>query len=95
MRVNALLVLINSSEIPYQNVIRISYNNNGIFNSIFDSGTIVLELSGMKENKVELEFIDNVEQITQYIQNIIRKFRSIQQAQFSENYRIGNILNRL
>src|SRR3989338_10847563 len=92
---NALLVFVNSKEIPYQNIVKISYNNNGIFNSLFNSGTIVLELTGMGENKVELQFVDNIQQTTQYIQNLIREYMNIQQAQFTENYKIGNILNRM
>ena len=91
---NALLVFINSKDIPYQNIVRVSYNNDGFFNTIFNSGTIVLELTGMKENKIELEFIDDIERTVQYIQNLIRESISTQQAQFTENYRIGNILNR-
>ena len=92
---NALLVFVNSKEVPYQNIVKISYNNNGIFNSLFNSGTIVLELTGMGENKVELQFVDNIQQTTQYIQNLIREYMNIQQAQFTENYKIDNILNRM
>ena len=92
---NALLVLVDSKEIPYQNIVKISYNNNGIFNSLFNSGTIVLELTGMGENKVELQFVDNIQQTAQYMQNLIREYMNIQQAQFTENYKIGNILNRI
>ena len=53
-----------------------------------------LELSGMKESKVELEFIDNVEQTVKYIQSIIQNFRNIQQAQFAEKYKIGKIFDK-
>jgi uncharacterized membrane protein YdbT with pleckstrin-like domain len=73
---NVLLVFINSKEIPYQNIVRVSYNNNSIFNKIFNSGTIVLELSGMKEDKIKIEFIDNAKEIIQDIQNRICKFNS-------------------
>jgi hypothetical protein len=91
---NAFLVFINSKEIPYQNIVKISYSYNGIFNKLFDYGTIILDISGMKEDKIQLEFIDNVEQTVQYIQNLMRGFMYTQQAQFTENYKIDNILNR-
>ncbi len=91
---NAFLIFINSKEIPYQNIVKISYSNNGIFNRLFGYGTIILDISGMKEDKIELEFVDNVEQTVQYIQNLMRGFMYAQQAQFTENYKIGNILNR-
>lgn len=92
---NTLLVFTETKEILYQNIIKITYNKDGIFNSLFNSGTIILELTAMKEGKAELEFIDNIEQTVQYIQKIITEFRNIQQAQFAENYKIGNILNKL
>lgn len=89
------LVFIVTNEILYQNIVKITYNRDGIFNSLFNSGTIILELTAMKEGKSELEFIDNVEQTAQYIQKIITQFRYIKQAQFAENYKIENILNKL
>jgi len=91
---NMILILTKPKEIPFQNIVKISYNTNDIFDKIFNSGTIVLELSGMKESKVELEFIDNVEQTVKYIQSIIQNFRNIQQAQFAEKYKIGKIFDK-
>ena len=92
---NALLVFVNSKEIPYQNIAKTSYNNNGIFNSLFNSGTIVLELTGMRENKVELQFIDNVEQTMQYIQNLIMESMHLQQQRFMDKNKISNILDKM
>ena len=92
---NALLVFVNSKEIPYQNIAKTSYNNNGIFNSFFNSGTIVLELTGMRENKVELQFIDNVEQTMQYIQNLIMESMYLQQQRFMDKNKISNILDKM
>lgn len=91
---NLFLIFIKSKEIPYQNITKISYNNDSIFNKIFNSGTIVLDLSGMKESKVELEFIDNVTENVKYIQGIVQEFKSIQQAKFTEDYKIGEILGK-
>src|SRR3989344_424189 len=90
----AFLLFINSKEVPYQNIVRVSYNNDGIFNTIFNSGTIVLELSGMKENNIRIEFIDDPQQIVQYMQKLIRESMYVQQAQFIENSKIDNIINR-
>ena len=91
---NSALVLSNSREIPYANITRVLFNNKGTFNSMFNSGTIVLEMSGTENEKMELKFIDNVENAVQSIQNAIKEFASVQQAQFTENYRIDRIMNR-
>ena len=91
---NTFLVFVNPKEIPYPNIVKISYNNDGIFNKVFNSGSIVLELSGMKEDKFKLELIDNIEQNVKYLQSLIQQFKNIQQAQFTENYKINKILDR-
>mgnify|MGYP001594999124 CR=1 FL=1 len=92
---NSFLVLIKSIEVPYQNIVKVSYHYNGIFNRILNSGTIILELTGMKEDKIEMHFVDNVQQIVQFIENMRRRFMFAQQAQSTENYRVGKIINRL
>lgn len=91
---SSLLVLKTSQELSYENITRIMFNNSGLFNSIFNSGTVVLETSGMGSEKTELRFIDDVEQAVQSIQNALQDFKSIKQAQFTENFKIEGIMNR-
>ena len=91
---SSLLVLVNSKEIPYQNIARVSYSKQGFMNNIFDSGTIAMQLSGLKEESIKLVFIDNIEQVVQYIQGLVRDYMYTKQAQFTQNYRIGNIAGR-
>ena len=89
---SSLLVLVNSKEIPYQNIARVSYSKQGFMNNIFDSGTIAMQLSGLKEESTKLVFIDNIEQVVQYIQGLVRDYMYTKQAQFTQNYKIGSIL---
>ena len=89
---SSLLVLVNSKEIPYQNIARVSYSKQGFMNNIFDSGTIAMQLSGLKEESIKLVFIDNIEQVVQYIQGLVRDYMYTKQAQFTQNYKIGSIL---
>lgn len=81
-------------EIPYQNIVKVLGNTDSIFNKLFNSGTIVLELSGKEEDKVELEFIDNVGDNVRYIQNLIQEWKSIRQAEMAESYKIGRVVER-
>ncbi|MBI3027050.1 hypothetical protein HYY70_02965 [Candidatus Woesearchaeota archaeon] len=91
---NNLLVFVNSAEIPYKNIVKISYDNSGVFNKIFNSGAVILDTSGIKSNTIKLNFIDNAEQTAQYIHSLISEFASIQQAVFTENYKIGKIVDK-
>ena len=86
------ILMTDSKEIPYQNIVKITYKKDGIFNTLFNTGTIVLELSGMDIEKLEMGFMDNIEQTVQYIQNVMQQYRNLQQAQFTENYRIDGIV---
>ena len=91
---NAMMVMIKSKEISYENVVRILYKTGDFFDKASGSGTITLYLSGTDKNKIELIFIDNVKQTAENIQSIISRFRYVKQAQFAESYKIGNILNK-
>ena len=90
----AFLIFVKSKDVPYQNIVKVSYNRDGFFDRIFNSGTVVLELTGIKEDRIRMEFLDNAEQTAGYIDSIRRRFASIQQAQFAEDYKMGKIVNR-
>jgi len=92
---NVLLLLTDSEEIPYANIARITCNKDGIFNSIFNSGNIILELTGMKKSKVEIKFLDDVEQTTQFIQSKMQEVAAAKQAQYEQGQRMSNILNKI
>lgn len=61
----------NLKEVPYKNISRVTYDNNGLFKTIFKSGTITLELTGLKDKVIKLEFVDNADQLSAYIQNFM------------------------
>ncbi len=91
---SSFFIFTNSLEVPYQNIARISLDTKGLFKSLFNSGTVILELSGMKEREIKVQFIDNIPQAVMFIQTRIREHLSARQAQFTENYKIGNIMGR-
>jgi hypothetical protein len=87
--------MISSKEVSYENVIRVSYTNNGFFNKIFNSGSVVLDLSGLKEREIKLEFIDEPLEISRYIQTVVNKYKKVQQAIFDEKHKVESILNQI
>jgi len=82
-------------DIPYKNIVKINYDNEGIGNSILGTGTMNIELTGMKEDKIRLEFIDDVEKVTNYFQNLLKNFRARLYTQTNEQQRMGNILDKM
>lgn len=92
---NVLFVLISPKEIPYQNILRVAYSTDGIFNKLFRCGTVTIETSGMKErDKIKLEFMDNPREMADYIYKVVQRSKSTQQAEFSAQYRIDSIADR-
>jgi hypothetical protein len=73
----------------------VSYTNNGFFNKIFNSGSVVLDLSGLKEREIKLEFIDEPLEISRYIQTVVNKYKKVQQAIFDEKHKVESILNQI
>jgi hypothetical protein len=86
-------IIIKTNDISYNNVVKVTYAEGGWFNQLFKLGKITLELSGLQKGKLEMENIDNVQQMTEYIQTIIDRFKSVKQAEFTESYKIGNIMS--
>ncbi|MFW6014234.1 MAG: hypothetical protein ACOCQG_03595 [Candidatus Nanoarchaeia archaeon] len=82
---NAFFVSLKTKEIPYENILRITFNSDGLFNTLFNTGKIVLELSAMEEEKVELEFIDNIKQNVQSINKKIRESLARQYEKIEQN----------
>lgn len=94
MYTNAALIFVNKKEISYQNINNVSYTNNGIFDKLFNCGKIIFELRGMKESKVVLDYIDDVEQTTKDIESLIKQDIFTQITQFQQNNRVENIMSR-
>ena len=91
----ASFVLLDSVDIPYKNVFKVDYDNDGFFNTIFNSGTVVLELNHMKNKVEKLTFIDNAQEVALYVQKIIKTIKQMEQAKFSEDNKISGILEGL
>jgi len=84
------LVFIGSREIPFQNIVKISYSREGMIDKILDSGTIILDLTGMKDTSVKLEFINDTEKTVQYLQNLVREYSQQQQMRYTERQIMNN-----
>jgi hypothetical protein len=89
------IVLMDKTEIPYQNVVKLSYEKKSVFDSLLGAATIILEITGMDKAKVELPSVDDPQETVQRIQEAIANYTSVRQAQFDQNYRIQNIMNRM
>lgn len=89
-----MFLFTSETEIPYAAIVKLSFNHDGVFNALLDSGTIRLELTGMKASQIDMPFIDQVEETAQYVQRLIDQAKMTKQAAFTEKYRVGGILDR-
>jgi len=81
---------ISDKTIPYANITKITYENKPFLNT----AKIIFELTGMKENKTEVDFIDNAEEIIRKIHELIRNYRANYYARYSQEYRYQNIMDK-
>jgi len=93
-RKNISLVFNQEIKIPYSNIIRISYLEEGFFNKIFNTGPILIELSGMKQREIKLEAIDYAQKTAQMIHNMINEYRIKQYARINQQHRFNQILDQ-
>jgi hypothetical protein len=89
-----LWVILIPREISFKNIVKISYNYAGFTNKLFKSGEIVIDVTGMKEGFVKMEVIDQAEELVEQLLKIVNEYNSLQQMQFEENQRIGNIMKK-
>ena len=90
---NAFLITLDSKEIPYQNISRVSFNNDSLMNKLLGTGTVVLELSAMKLKELKIDGIDNPQQVAGYIMKVKRDYDSKTAALKTERYRLKDILS--
>jgi len=90
----AFFILINSEDTSYGNISRVSYYHSGWINWLLRTGTVNVELTGTKKDNLGMEFIDDPQKISQYIQKCIVLYKSRYYAEHAEDYRLGKIMGR-
>ncbi|MBU1202223.1 MAG: hypothetical protein KJ583_01180 [Nanoarchaeota archaeon] len=90
----ALLVFSNSKEISYQKISKVWFENKGFFDGLFNTGTIILDLSSMTEKELRMNYMDKLDQSADLIQQILRSYQLKTQAVYTEKYKIDGILSR-
>ncbi len=88
---NIFIIQLKEETIPYANIVKISFNKKSIVNT----SELILELTGMKKDKVTIEFLDNAQQVAMQLQQLIRNYKSKYYAQYAQNYRYENIMDKL
>lgn len=76
--------------IPYPNITKITYEDK----SLLKTSKIILELTGVKKSRMELDFIDNAEEIVKQIHDLITKYRANYYAKYSQDYRFQHIIDK-
>lgn len=76
--------------IPYQNIVKITFDKISIVNS----GNITVELTGLQQKSVVLKFIDAPEQAASDILKLVNQYRISYYAKQSEEYKYNRILDR-
>lgn len=85
-----LIMQISDKTIPYANIAKVFYENK----SFLKTSKVVLELTGMKESKVEIDYIDDAQELIRKIQELVSNYRANYYAKYSQDYRYQNIMDR-
>ena len=88
------LIMVNSAQIPLQNITRVYYKSDSLMNKLLNYGDIYLEISGMREGNIKAECIDDVKNTTEYIQRLLNEFHSFQQMRYQQNQNINTIMRK-
>jgi len=88
------LLFLHKEVIPFQNITRITFSNEGIMNKLLSCGEVKLELSGLKIPSILLESIDGPDRLTELIQQKITQYNMQKQMQFQEQRKIEGIMKK-
>lgn len=88
------LILIQKESVPYNNITRITFSNEGIMNKLLSCGEVKIELTGMKMPSITLESIDGPDRLTELIQQKVNQFNMQRQMQFQEQKKIEGIMKK-
>jgi len=91
---SVMLIFKSSTDISYQNISRVTYENQGFFDGLFNTGTVILDLSSLGEKELMMDFMDNPAEVAKYIQDVLRSYNLKAQAEYTEKYKIKGILDR-
>lgn len=79
-------------QIPYDSILSVSFNKQGVSNKLFNIGTINITLND--ESKDKIEYVDDPEQAHAQIQSIMNNYKMKRYSQFEQQGRVENILER-
>ena len=82
---------LSENEISFENIAKVSIEKKPFFNT----SKIILGLNGLKQDKLEIDFIDDAEEVAAKIQELIKDYRARYYAQYTQNYRMQNIMETL
>lgn len=90
MHQSVFMIQVKEMAIPYSNIVKVSSEK-----SVFNTGNITLELSGMDKKEAKLKFINYAQQAVANIQRLIQNYKASYYAQYAADQRIGNITGQL
>lgn len=84
------IMQLSDKTIPYANIAKVSYESKSFLNT----AKVGLDLTGMKESKIEIDFIDDAQEVVKRIQELIANYRANYYAKYAQDYRYQNIMDR-
>ena len=85
------IIQLSDEEIPYSNISKVSYESKSFLNT----SKVILDLTGMKKSKIEIDYIDDAPELVKHVQELIGTYKANYYAKFSQDYRYQNIMNQM
>jgi len=84
------LVYVHKQDIPFKKINLLTFNNAGMFNTMFNTGRILITLLGDDKKKIELEYLDDVEKKFETLMRAIRSYVFAKQKEYEIQLLSGN-----
>jgi len=84
---------VNGREVPFDNIAKLNYDNRSVADKLLAKGTIILELTGVNQQKIAFDFVDEPAKVVVEIQQAINVFKGTKYTQYVEQQRVSTIIS--
>jgi len=88
------IVFKSAKNIDYRNISKVSFDKQNFFDSLFNTGSVKLDLSSLGERELKMPFVDLPQESAFQIQEILRAYKLKVQAEYTEKHTISGILEK-
>lgn len=89
-----MLIFRQSGNSSYENIVKVNFEKKGFFDDLFNTGSIVMDVSLIGEPNLRMDYVDNPKERCQQIMDIVRAYNLKTQAHYMAKHKRKTMLEK-